>query len=284
MVAICFCWISGFAQDKLIFIVGNNVCTPVTVKCAGRSYTVYNTLEVDRPSSSITVTAYDCEGNKLKYDYGSDSGTKNGRRYSISKYTFRPTYNYNSSSSSRSGGYNSGRSNGYDSGSSAYRAGQALGGLLFSGTGGEGKAYPSLQMRLGESRGFGTFTTLRYTNRGFQIFGSIGKDFLFNSKYKDKITWNAGLGSFFAFGGGGDPTMDIGLGLSVGQMCQYEKLSLTIDVDYTYWIGRWRRIGLFAGGSIGWGDINYLGNNDPSRNTCFAWSLSGGVVIRLANF
>ena len=35
MVAICFCWISGFAQDKLIFIVGNNVCTPVTVKCAG---------------------------------------------------------------------------------------------------------------------------------------------------------------------------------------------------------------------------------------------------------
>lgn len=284
-VAICLCAIVSNAQDKLVFTVGSGVCTPITVNCGGRSYTVYGTLEVDRPSSSITVTAYDCEGNKLKYDYGSDSGTKNGRRYSISKYTFRnvQTYNNSSSGSSNYGGY---RSGGYDSNSSAYRAGQVLSDAIFGlGGGGEGDAYPSLQARLGVGRGYGTFAKLRYSGYGFQMYASIGKDFFFDSEYKDRITWNAGIGSYFAFGGNGDPTMDIGLGLSVGQMCQYEKLCLMIDADYTYWIGRWRRVGLFAGGSIGWGDFTNVFDTDNVNSTsCFGWNLEGGIVIRLANF
>jgi len=269
-------------QDKLIFVVGDDVCAPITVRCQGTSYRVYGYLEVERTSSSVIVSATDCNGNSLKYDYGSNSGTQNGRRYSISTYTFHTSYGSDNSyyGNSNSGGYNSGS---YES---AEKAGAAIGKALFSLGGGEsGDAYPSLQLTFGGSRAYGEFARLKYTGYGFHAYGSIGKDWMLDSEFKDKILWNVGIGSFFAFGGNGNPNMDVSVGLSVGQNAQFEKLSLMVDADYTYWIGRWRRVGLFAGGGLGWGSFTEMFNTDDYDSTGgFAWNLEIGLVFRLANF
>ena len=269
------------AQDyTMTFIAGSDVCTPMTVSVGGRSYTVHSSITIERVSGSVRAT--DCNGRKLKYDFSS-----RGNRGSSSHdtYTFHNAYDpdYDSPSSS-SGSYNSGyNSNAYNSGA---QAGQALGHAIFSlGGGTDGEAYPSLQTALGISYAYGEFVRLRYTGYGFHAYGSVGKDFLFDSEYKNKILWNVGLGSYFAFGGNGDPNMDISLGLSFGQNAQWEKVSMMIDVDYTYWIGRWRRVGIFGGGSLGWGSfVDVFNTDDYSSTGGFAWNLEAGFVIRLANF
>lgn len=280
MLSALSCW----AQSTMTFVVGNDVCTPITVTVGGSSYRVHSTLTIT--SRSGTVKATDCEGYKLSYDFGY---RKTGNE-SHDTYTFHKTYDpnrpsdntwrenspYNSSNSS----YNSAA---YESGA---RAGQALGQAIFSLGGGEdGEAYPSLQLAPGISYARGENIKLRYTGYGFHGYGSIGKDYLSSNDYKDKILWNVGIGSYFAFGGDGDPTMDVSLGLSIGQLSTWEKLSLMIDVDYTYWIGRWRRIGIFGGGSIGWGSFTEVFNTEDYESTGgFAWNLEAGIVIRLANF
>lgn len=279
------CVFSAMAQNKLIFIAGSDVCTPMTVTCQGKSYKVYNTLELNVANFSSTVTATDCNGNKLRYEFNSNSGTQNGKRYSIKTYTFHTikTYGSGSSSYSSSGSSNYGNSSAYNAGQ---RIGEGLAGGLFAlGGGAEGDAYPSMQLALGASHAYGEFVRLRYTGGGFHAYGSIGKDFLLDSEYKNKILWNVGIGSFFAFGGDGNPNMDVSLGMSVGQVAQFEKLSIMIDADYTYWIGRWRRVGLFAGGSIGWGGFTEVFNTDDySSMGGFAWNLEVGLIFRLANF
>lgn len=279
----CFCG-SAFADVTLVFVAGSDVCTPITVSVQGRTYKVYDVLSVDGFSGSITVRATDCNGRNLTYKYGSESGTQGGRSYSISTYTFHSTDSYGSDSpgyGSGSGGYNQGRDY-----SSAKRAGEALGHALFSlGGGGEGDAYPSMQLLLGGSRAYGEYARLRYTGYGFHAYAGVGKDWLLDSEFKNKILWNVGLGSYFAFGGDGNPNMDVAVGLSVGQIAQYEKLSLMIDADYTYWIGRWRRVGIMAGGSLGWGSFTEMFNTDDyDSQGGFAWNLEVGVVFRLANF
>lgn len=266
---------NAFAEDTMTFVAGNDVCTPITVSVGGKSYTVYSSLTITQTNG--TVRATDCSGNKLKYDFGHRSSGGN----SADTYTFHNTYNVNRDSGSY-GGYNN--SDSYNN--SAYNAGQALGAAIFSlGGGGEGDAYPSLQLAAGISRAYGENIRLKYTGYGFHAYASIGKDFLFDSRFKRKILWNAGIGSYFAFGGNGNPNMDISLGLSVGQQAEWEKLSLMIDVDYTYWIGRWRRVGIFAGGGLGWGSfIEVFDTDDYSTSGGFAWNLEAGIIIRIANF
>ncbi len=279
------CVVSAMAQNKIIFVVGSDVCSPITVRCQGRSYTVKSYLEINSTQSTTTVSATDCNGNKLRYEYKNSSGTENGRRYSISTYTFHTIKTYGSGSSS----YSNSSSSSYGN-SSAYNTGERIGagmtqGLFSLGGGADGDAYPSMQLAFGASRAYGEFARLRYTGYGFHAYGSIGKDLLLDSEYKNKILWNIGIGSYFAFGGNGNPNMDVSLGMSVGQLAQFEKLSLMIDADYTYWIGRWRRVGLFAGGSIGWGSFTEVFNTDEySSMGGFAWNLEIGLTFRLANF
>lgn len=266
-----------YADDTMTFVAGSDVCTPITVSVGGKSYTVYSSLTVTQTDG--TVRATDCNGRKLKYDFGHRSSGGS----SADIYTFHNTYNAtsNSGSSGSYGGYdNSGRNN------SARNTGQAIGGLIFGlGGGGEGDAYPSLRIEPCISYANGENIRVKYTGHGFHAYASIGKDFLFNSKFKNKILWNAGLGSYFAFGGNGNPNMDVSLGLSIGQQAQWKNPSLMIDVDYTYWIGRWRRVGIFAGGGLGWGSfVDVFDTDDYSSIGGFAWNIEAGITIRIANF
>lgn len=273
----------AWSQSKLVFVLGPDVCPPVKVICGGSTYTVYNRLEIDPPSSTIYVTAYDCAGKKLTYDYGSKSGSHGGKHYSISTYTFRNVQDF-SQQPTMPDGNNPGNSNvarpSSPSGGLATNTANAFAtGITSLG----GSDRPSLQARLGVSRGLGTFATLRFAGKRLQLYGSIGKD-VFDSKYGNEISWNAGFGSYFEFGGPyKNPNMDIGLGLSVGHLATYENLCFMIDADYSWWVDKKRRIGLFGGVQIGWPDfINLLDKKEVE--TKFGWNISAGLAIRLAKF
>lgn len=274
--------VNANAESTMTFVAGGDVCTPMTVTVGGNSYTVYSSLTIG--SVSGTVRAVDCRGHKLTYSY-----LHRGNSYDFADtYTFQMAYDpdYDSSSSSDSYGSSSNYGSSDNMDNLGRSVGNGVGNLLFGlGGGAEGEAYPSLQALIGFSRCYGQNLRLRYTGSGCNVYGSIGKDWVCDSEFGDRILWNAGIGSYFAFGPGSDPSMDIAAGLSCGQLAQYEKISLMIDVDYTFWIGRWRRVGLFAGGSFGWGDFGQVFNSDETGNMGkFAWSLEAGFVLRLANF
>ncbi|MDE7412885.1 MAG: hypothetical protein K2N05_03715 [Muribaculaceae bacterium] len=267
------CW-----ADEKTFIAGNDVCTPITVTVGGRSYKVYSSYTVSGASGSVKAT--DCNGRKLKYDY--KHSYSNGKSYDT--YTFHNTYDPAYDSGYSSGGSSSGGS--YSSGSYSGGSGGGYANPIFSGTGGEGEAYPALSALPGISYAYGENLKLRYTGFGaFHLYASIGKDWLFDTKYKKNVLWNVGIGSFFAFGDYSDPNMDITLGLSVGKISTFEKLSIMIDVDYVYWIGRWRRVGVFAGAGLGCGSFVELFNvDDVYAKPGFAWNVEAGLVFRIANF
>lgn len=267
----------AMAEDKMVFVVGDNVAAPITVSVGGKSYTVYSSLTITQVNGTIRAT--DANGNNLKYDYHHSSSSRTG---SVDTYTFKNTYNYDS------GGYSSGRSssdNGYSNSSSnqlAYNMGQALGGLMFgSGGGGEGQAYPGMHVSAGLSKSYGEFVRLRFALHGFNLYGGVGKDWLLDGVNKNKFLWHAGIGGFYAFGGT-DPSMDVSFGMTVAENAAWENLSLLIDIDYTYWIGRWRRVGVFAGAGLGWADIKDLGKK--GHHSKFGWNFELGLSMRIAHF
>lgn len=283
LTCIILCAMASIAEDTMTFIVGNNVCTPITVRVGGNSYTVYSSVTISQVNG--TVTATDCDGRKLKYEYGNDSGTKNGRRYSHSTYTFRNTYNAsdnnrNSSGYNENSNYNSG--GGYNYSEAGARIGQGLAHATSSRAFTEGGAYPGLHANMGLSKGFGEFLRLRLAAGGFQVYGGIGKDWMFNGINKDKFLWHAGFGGYLSLGPDFSRWGDVSFGLSVAENAAWENLSLTLDVGFNYWFGRWKRIGVFTGAGIGWGDIKDLGKEGHHTKT--AWNLEAGISFRLARF
>lgn len=271
--------------NEITFVVGSGANAPITVRYNGKSYSVYSSVTINTVGNTYSPSATDRSGRSLRYKLNSETQTRGSDTYHYYTYTFYSGDSYDSSyGSSSSGGY--GNSNGGRSYESAERAGRAIAhGIFQLGGTDDGDAYPSMQIGAGISWGYGENIRLRYTGHGFHAYGSIGKDFLFDSKYKNKILWNFGIGSYFNFGGNGNPNMDVSLGLSIGQLAQWKKLSLMIDVGYTYWIGRWRRVGIFAGGGLGWGSFTEVFNTDDYSSTGgFAWNLEAGILIRIASF
>lgn len=271
--------------NEITFTVGRNASTPITVNYGGRSYTVYNTLTINTTGSTYSPSARDSDGNSLKYETKSSTQTKGSDTYHYYTYTFsgRSTYGSSSSGSYRSGSSSGGTySGGYDASSTGAKIGQGLAYLTSSRAFDEEGAYPGLHAAVGMSKGFGEFVRIRLAAGGFQVYGGVGKDWFFNGDNKDKFLWHAGLGGYVSLGEDNSRWGDVSFGLTVAENAAWENLSLTFDMDLTYWIGRWRRVGVFGGGGIGWGDIKDLGKD--GHHTKFAWNLEAGVIFRIAHF
>lgn len=270
--------------NEITFIVGSSASSPITVRYNGKSYTVYNSVTINTTGNTYTPSATDSQGNSMKYEVRSSTHTKGSNKYHYYTYTF---YSRNSYSSSSNNGYNnSNNSNNYNSGYDYSSAGAALGRSLanvsVTRAFDEGGAYPGLHAQLGMSKGFGEFARLRLAAGGFQIYGGVGKDWLCNGENKDKLLWHAGLGGYYSLGEDRSRWGDVAFGLTVAENAAWENLSLTFDLGFTYWFGRWRRIGAFTGAGIGWGDIKELGKKGHHTKT--AWNLEIGLAFRLAHF
>lgn len=282
-IALLVCFSIRAEDRRTYFQVGSDICTPILVKCDnGKTYRVYSELMLNGFVQPRSAT--DCQGRSIVIP-GSSYRSKSGE-YHYRYYKFKTLYG-SSGSSSSSGTYD--RNGSYNR--STYNSAQAMGNALVHtifglGGGNTGDAYPALRAELGVSRTYGDFVRLRYSGHGFNMFGGVGKDFLFDSKRKDHILWHAGIGSYFAFGADSrNPLMDIGMALGFSNSCQNKGVDMTVDVDYTCWIGKWRRVGVFAGGAVGWGNfVETLDTNKENSVGGFAWNLKAGLTFRLASF
>ncbi|MEG1538534.1 MAG: hypothetical protein RR383_01140 [Muribaculaceae bacterium] len=125
--------------------------------------------------------------------------------------------------------------------------------------------FPYLSAEAGYSMFSGVNTRLRYRGGkygGFSIFAGIGKEFIFNPKNKDCLTWNVGL-SF--------NLENVGLNFSFGETPLSYNYGLLIDLSYEYFFSNW---GIIVNGGIGFGDI------EKSNPDTF-WSLGIGVAFKL---
>lgn len=271
------------AEDVRTYLrVGGEVCAPILVKCSnGSTYKVYDEVVIEGLVTPRSAT--DCQGRDIVIPLSSYS-SKSGE-YHYRYYEFKTLYGSSSSNTyNNNGSYNRSNSSSYNAGQAI---GQGLGSAIFGlGGGNEGKAYPALRGELGLSRTYGEFVRFRYSGHGFNFFAGIGKNFMLKDKPKDKILWHTGIGSYFAFGQDYDnPLMDIGLAWGFSNSCQNEGVDMTIDIDYTCWIGKSRRVGIFGGAAIGW--ANFVEAFDLDKGNAmgsFGWNMKAGLTIRLARF
>lgn len=279
--------------NNITFVVGSGASTPITVRYDGTTYRVYSSTTINTTGNTYTPSATDANGNSMKYEVSSKSESRGSNKYHTYVYTFYPQSSGYSGSSS-SGGYSGSSSGGYSGGSSSnggssgYQSntyeniGRGLAHLTSSRSHNEGGAYPGLHANLGLSKGYGEFCRLRLAAGGFQVYAGVGKDWFFNGANKDKFLWHAGLGGYVSLGEDFDRWGDVSFGLTVAENAAWENLSLTFDFGFNYWFGKWKRVGVFTGAGIGWGDIKELGKE--GHHSKLAWNLELGFSFRLARF
>lgn len=100
VVMLCATSVVSYAEDTMTFVASSEVCTPITVNVGSHQYTVYGTLTISQVNGSVSAT--DCSGRKLKYEYSHSSSTSYGNH---DTYTFRNTYDVSRDSYSDGGGY-----------------------------------------------------------------------------------------------------------------------------------------------------------------------------------
>lgn len=272
--------------NEYTFVVGSNVDVPITVIFNGKNYTVYKSLTINTTGNTYTPSATDKNGNSLKYEVKFYTQTKGGDTYHYNTYTFYAHENYGASENKNVSSGNAIHQNSYNSSynpsSTGARIGQGLANISATRAFDESGAYPGLHAGIGISKGFGEFVRLRLAAGGFQVYGGIGKDWFLNGVNCDKFLWHTGLGGYVSLGEDESRWGDVSFGLTVAENAAWEKLSLTFDLGFTYWFGRWRRIGAFAGTGIGWGEIKNI--DIEGEHSKLAWNLEVGIVVRLAHF
>lgn len=260
------------------FVVGPDVCTPITVCYAGKNYKIYDTYTITITGSTSTPSATDCNGSPLRYEARYENTSKGRDTYHSNTYAFYNKVNYgNNGSVSQSGktSYADPRDN-WGNDPRWGDIGRELGRKGARHASQEcGHAYPGLHLFTGISKAYGEYARLRAAFNGVNVYAGIGKDWLFDGINKDKLLWHAGLGGYYSFGGE-DPWGDILGSVTVAKTAAWENVSLMLDCDFTYWFGRWRRVGCYCGAGAGFADIKDFGKQN-GHGTKFAWNLEFGL-------
>lgn len=261
--------------DGTTFTISSNVALPVTVRYAGKVWTINSrqyTISTRIPDATIT----DAHGNNCMYRHSSDQHS--GSDGSYVHHYFNITGVYSSSSSSSSSSSYSGSS----SSSSASSAGERLGEKWGEAARATSvyDAYNdyiaggfSLAANVSAAWGEHLELRLRYGSSMFggDLTGAIGYDWI-NGQTGDKLCWNVGIGAYF----GGRPSYlylwDVDFGVKFGKATKpyNNSWALMVDLNTTHMIGPEHVIGLTAGAGVG------LGGSGMKK---FVWDVRGGIVI-----
>lgn len=157
----------------------------------------------------------------------------------------------------------------------------ALGGMSYDADG-----YPNVQLCVGLSRYFGEFARLKGQfggASGFILYGGVGKDWLFDLRNKDRLSWHAGMGYYIT--ADYKDQSDFSLGISYAETPVVAGGAVGVDLDYSYFFGRTKRFGFFVGGSAGVGEVRelleYEDNSSEKSPGCFVWDLRIGLSLKL---
>lgn len=105
---------------------------------------------------------------------------------------------------------------------------------------------------------------------GFTISGGIGKEFLFNRPYKNKMTWFAGLGYYFSE----SDSWVVNLDLMAIKSAQISDVGMLVQAEYEYFIPPYRRFGVTADFGIGFGEFDW----DKPKTL---WEFGIGIAFKI---
>ena len=143
--------------------------------------------------------------------------------------------------------------------------------------------YPYLSANLGASRMFGEFFRLKACLgglAGYELYGGVGKDWMFNGKNKDKLAWHAGIGYYMAI----DENKEFTMGITYSENPIEEGGALGMDLAYTYYLPSTKNIlGFFGGAGFGIGNLKEALKSKEGEEFkgTFIWDISIGISIKL---
>jgi len=256
----CFVNMAAAQSEINHFSVGSNICTPVKVITSrGDSFYIYGGEKtvVGRIS---WVEAWDCEGRKI-LDLTPDKKWFRSKKPSEYWYVFTTLYPQEEKNSYYQRDKNSGNWG---------KVARTMSDIPIDG-------YPNVQLQAGISKMYGEFARIKYCGGGAgggMIYGSVGKDVLFASEYKDRLLWDIGFGYYFTL----SKNSDFSIGVSYGQTSQIRKQMMAVDATLSYYFGYSTRFGVFIGAG---GGSTMPGGDD--MNSEMAWDVNVGVAIKIWN-
>ncbi|MBO5426820.1 MAG: hypothetical protein J5996_00140 [Prevotella sp.] len=278
------------AQDVInYFYMKGEVCPPVILSTSDGTKVVNNGDRIDGNISIYSAT--DCSGNKI-LDISSDKTSTGTGQATVREYVFSTLYpTMDNSAGSYSDDY-------YAEPYSNSSTGGAIGNTVVGGVNkfAEGMrrmtydsspvaGYPYLALALGISRMYGEFARLHCClggDAGFQLYGGIGKDWIFDGDNKDKMSWHAGLGYYMALGY--DANQQFDFGITYSETAVIAGGAITCDFGYRYFVGRTKRFGFFGGMGFGVGNVKdsfkerYENEKFPGK---FVWDVQVGVCVKI---
>lgn len=133
----------------------------------------------------------------------------------------------------------------------------------------------------GMSHAYGEFGRLRFCfpgMSGFDLFGGVGKEYLFNSDWKDRMTWHVGLGYYFTdaviTGNYYDSLNILSIDLVVGRTPLCEDVAIMAQFEWDHFFGEAKRFGVFGAVGFGFGELD---RDEPK----ILWDVSLGVAVKL---
>ncbi|MCC8039413.1 MAG: hypothetical protein LIP02_14985 [Bacteroidales bacterium] len=131
---------------------------------------------------------------------------------------------------------------------------------------------PYLGVELGWSRFRGEHAGLKVGLMGFNLFGGVGKEWIFTNHADKSLLWYAGCGYLFGdiYDGSGESSIDI----TVGQSPLCHDIGIMGSFSLGYFFGRTKRFGVK--GTLGVG-----GGNLDQDEIKFLWEVGVGVVVKL---
>lgn len=272
------------AQDIVnIFRVGSDICEPVTLKTSKGTYTVRGSITINGNLSWFE--AYDCQKRQIVNPGGSTS-IRSGQP-TVRTYVLKTLYH--DSSSGTSGNTNTYRREVQENTvnvveNAVSNLGSSMGQMAYSGMRYSAVGYPNLTFNLGTSHMYGEFARLKAclgNAGGFILYGGVGKDWIFNSDNKDKLSWHGGLGYYGIWGDDDEQEFNMGVTFSETPVCPGYALSL--DLSYNYYFGDSTRFGVFGGLGLGIGNLKeaFKTKEGEKFGGKFVWDITLGIAIKL---
>lgn len=244
-------------SDGTTFTISSNVNLPVTIKPNGKSaFKIYQrNYTTSQRIADATIT--DVNGNRCMYRHSKEYCSGNVHHY------FEITGIYSSSTSSYDNDSSSDNSSFYDNNSSSSTSELAhnLVSSAFVGMSIPCEGHPYISIGGGMSKSCGEFLRVKFVTggvAGIALSGSVGKDWVFDEEYADKLSWNAGLGLRF-----GDENNDITINILVGRTPWHPEIALMANLEYEHFFGDAKRFGLF--GNIGVATTDLSGDGTKAK-------------------
>lgn len=140
---------------------------------------------------------------------------------------------------------------------------------------------PYLGLCLGASHLCGEFARLKACLggiSGFEVYGGVGKEKIFNGDYKDDLNWHAGIGYYFSdgviSGYGGHTSNVLSLSLIVAKTAYYSDPTIGAQFEWDHFFGESKRVGVI--GSVGFA----LGDLDADEPDIL-WDVTIGFAVKI---